>query len=103
MRFVRKNDLRLADDINVRLCRMREKQFSCGVAAELFFAHFVRKHCLLTRQHLVIRPVQTPARLHYAISSVPLRTQPSGRLKAYQLSLKQYQKTYHNWKYAFGA
>jgi len=51
----------------------------------------------------VIRPVQTPARLHYAISSVPLRTQPSGRLKAYQLSLKQYQKTYHNWKYAFGA
>ena len=40
----------------------------------------------------MVRPVRIPARLHYAISSVPLRTPPSGRLKACQLPIIQYHK-----------
>ena len=101
------SNLCLADDINVRdFVGWGKTIQSCKGATELFVLHTFcadRNIAFLTRQHLVARPTRTPARLYYAIGNVPLRTQPSDQLKAYQLSIIRYQITYHNWKYAFGA
>ena len=99
------SNLCLADDINVRdFVGWGKTIQSCKGATELFVLHTFcadRNIAFLTRQHLVARPTRTPARLYYAIGNVPLRTQPSDQLKAYQLSIIRYQITYHNCHFLF--
>ena len=77
----------------LRLCRMRENNSELQNCS----SHISCGNIALSKGNIQwSRAVRTPARLHYAISSVPLRTQPPCRLEVYQTSLIQYQKTYHN-------